>query len=356
MGRDDVPQENVVGEAELGERALDDRRGRLARPAARELALGRERDSRDARAAVARCLADEQDARVRRALKVGGQPPPQERCSLTLRVLVEGVADPGSSQLVDECRRRYDCPSVTGSSGSRAERADRGAADPQNLIWVMPAEEGVSEEAVVVVSGGEGPLAPVVTVPRGAPVVAADSGLDHALALGLDVAVAVGDFDSASPAAISAAERAGVRIERHPTAKDETDLELALDLAVGMEPERVLVLAARGGRLDHELSSLLLLASERYAGVQVDAAVGDSYVNVVRAERTLAGEVGDLVSLLAVGGPAEGVRTEGLAYPLRGETLEPGSTRGVSNVFTETSARVSVERGVLVAIRPGGVR
>ena len=45
------------------------------------------------------------------------------------------------------------------------------------------------------------------------------------------------------------------------------------------------------------------------------------------------GEPGELVSLLAVNGPAEGVTTEGLAYPLRGETLEPGSTRGVSNVF-----------------------
>ncbi len=49
----------------------------------------------------------------------------------------------------------------------------------------------------------------------------------------------------------------------------------------------------------------------------------------------------------------KGVTTEGLAYPLRGETLEAGSSRGVSNVFVEETARISVERGVLLAIRPG---
>jgi thiamine pyrophosphokinase len=354
MRRHDVPQEDDVGEIELHEHALDDRRSRLARPGARELALGRERDPRDPCATVAGRLSDEQDTRVPRALEVRGQPPPQEQSALAHRVLVEGVADPGGGQVVDECRRRYDCPSVTGSSGSRAERADGSAADPQNLIWVMPAEEGVPEEVVVVVSGGEAPLAEAVrALPAGATVITADSGLDHALALGLDVAVAVGDFDSASPEAVKAAEVAGVRIDRHPAAKDATDLELALDVAIAMAPDRVLVLASRGGRLDHEVSSLLLLASDRYADVQVDAAVGDSYVHVVRVERTLAGEPGELVSLLAVGGPADGVRTGGLAYPLHGETLEPGSTRGVSNVFAESTARVSVERGALLAIRPG---
>jgi thiamine pyrophosphokinase len=76
-------------------------------------------------------------------------------------------------------------------------------------------------------------------------------------------------------------------------------------------------------------------------------------VHVVRRERVLAGVRGELVTLMAVNGPAVGVRTEGLAYPLRGETLEPGSSRGVSNVFEQAAAKVSVEHGVLLAVRPG---
>jgi thiamine pyrophosphokinase len=218
----------------------------------------------------------------------------------------------------------------------------------------MPAEEGVSEEIVVVVSGGEPPdPRAALAVPLGAPVVAADKGLEHALALGLEVAVAVGDFDSASAESVAVAEAAGTRIERHPHDKDATDLELALDLAAAMSPKRILVLAGDGGRLDHHLAALLLLGSDRYAGSQVDALVGSARVHVVRGARTLDGAPGELLTLLALHGPAEGVTTEGLAYPLRGETLEPGSSRGVSNVFDADAAHVSVERGVLLAIVPG---
>jgi len=211
----------------------------------------------------------------------------------------------------------------------------------------------VPEAVVVVVSGGE-PLDPLaaLAVPPGAPVVAADSGLVSALALGLDVTVATGDFDSASPDAVAEAEASGVQIERHPAAKDATDLELAMDAAAAMTPDRILVLAGRGGRLDHELAALLLLASDRYTGMNVDALVGDARVHVIRGERELAGWPGDLLTLVAVNGPAVGVTTEGLEYPLRGETLEPGSSRGVSNVFEEETARVTVESGVLLAIRP----
>ncbi|MCE3286932.1 MAG: thiamine pyrophosphokinae [Gaiellaceae bacterium] len=211
----------------------------------------------------------------------------------------------------------------------------------------------MSEEIVVVVSGGEPPDPRAASAaPLGAPVVAADKGLEHALSLGLDVTLAVGDFDSASPEAVAVAESAGVRVERHPQEKDATDLELALDAAAAMEPRRILVLAGEGGRLDHQLSALLLLASERYGGVQVDALVGRAWVHVVRGARALEGTSGALVSLLAIGGAATGVTTDGLVYPLRGETLAAGSSRGLSNVFAADTAHVSVEDGVLLAMRP----
>jgi thiamine pyrophosphokinase len=218
----------------------------------------------------------------------------------------------------------------------------------------MPAEEGVAERVVVVVAGGEapGPRA-ALAVPAGATVIAADSGLEHAVALGLDVAIAVGDFDSASPALVDAAEARGVRVVRHPAAKDATDLELALEEALALAPAGIVVLAGEGDRLDHLLSLLLLLGAPQFEDVVVDAVVGDARIYVVRGERVLAGEPGELISLFALHGPAEGVRTDGLEYPLEGETLEAGSSRGVSNVFAARSARVAVEHGVVLAICAG---
>ena len=207
------------------------------------------------------------------------------------------------------------------------------------------------EPDVVVVAAGSGPA---VTVPRHATVVAADGGLERALALGLDVDVVIGDLDSASEAAVVAAERAGARIVRHPVAKDATDLELALDEAVALGARRVLVVASAGGRLDHLLASLLQLGSDRLAGLELDALVGEALVHVVRGERRLSGTPGEVVTLVPLGGAAAGITTTGLEYPLAAETLAPGSTRGVSNVFAGTDAHVRVTQGVLLAIRPDG--
>ena len=205
---------------------------------------------------------------------------------------------------------------------------------------------------VVVVAAGSPPSARALeAIPPGATVIAADGGADHALAAGLPVELAVGDFDSAAPETVGALERAG-RVERHPAAKDETDLELALAAALALAPARILVVGGTEGRLDHLLGELLLLGSDALAAAEVDAVLDDARVHVVRGERTLAGREGELLSLFALHGPAEGVVTEGLRYPLRGETLAPGSGRGLSNVFAAAEARISLARGVLLAIRP----
>jgi thiamine pyrophosphokinase len=217
----------------------------------------------------------------------------------------------------------------------------------------MPAEESVSNEVVVVVAGGNPPDPDGLRqVPLGVPVIAADKGLEHAISLGLEVTVAVGDFDSASPDVVARAEAGATTVERHPAEKDATDLELALDRALSMSPERIVVLSGDGGRLDHLFSTLLLLGSSRYESVEMDAFIGAARVYVVRGERAIEGEPGELVSLFALHGPAQDVRTEGLRYSLAGETLEPGSTRGVSNVLLGERASVSLGSGVVLAVCP----
>jgi thiamine pyrophosphokinase len=203
---------------------------------------------------------------------------------------------------------------------------------------------------VVVFSGGPGP-AKLTGLPAGATVIAANGGAELACALGLKVDLAVGDLDSVSPGTLATV----ASVERHPATKDATDLELALGAAMRLEPERVLVVGSDRGRLDHLLGALLLLASDAYAAVQVDAQLGEAVVHVIRHERVLLGAPGELVSLFAVHGRASGVFTRGLLYQLQNEAIEPGSSRGISNVFTEGEALVAVERGVLLAVRPSSL-
>jgi thiamine pyrophosphokinase len=183
-------------------------------------------------------------------------------------------------------------------------------------------------------------------------VIAADAGLHHAQRLGYRVDVVVGDLDSADPAAVAAAEAAGATVERHPVAKDASDLELALAAALDRGCTEVVVLGGHGGRLDHFLANTLLLASPELAAVRVEARFDGATVLVVRDRIELHGAPGDLLTLLPLGGPANGVVTEGLRYPLRSETLHPGSTRGLSNELTEAAAVVTVADGVLLAVVP----
>ena len=198
----------------------------------------------------------------------------------------------------------------------------------------------------VVVAGGPDPPHSF-EVPPGARVIAANGGIEVAAQLGLRVEFVIGDLDSGDAPA-------GVEIERHSPDKDASDLELALDAALRLGTERMVVVAGMGGRLDHLLSTLLLLARDAYRDVTVDAQLGEAAVHVIRSERVLRGEPGETVSLFAVHGPATGVTTERLRYPLDDETLEPGSSRGLSNVFDAPEAGVRVRDGVLLAVRPRG--
>ena len=149
------------------------------------------------------------------------------------------------------------------------------------------------------------------------------------------------------------AKHCDAAVDRHPVDKDATDLELAMASALG-QVEAVHVLLPAGGRLDQAMASLVVLASSRWSALEVSATVGEAHVTVVRGLRRLRGEVGEVVSLLAVGGPALVASTSGLLYPLAEEALSPTSGRGTSNVIVAEPPTVDVVEGVLLAIRPSG--
>lgn len=186
----------------------------------------------------------------------------------------------------------------------------------------------------------------------GAVVVAADSGVHHVHALDLRAEHLVGDLDSATDAAVGRARREGTAVDEHHTDKDATDLHLALASARLAGATRVTVLGAGGGRHDHLLANALLLGAAEFADLELDACFGADRVTVIRHRARLHGAPGDRVTLLALGGPATGITTTGLRWALTDGTLDPGSSRGVSNEFTATEADIALTSGVLLAIAP----
>lgn len=216
---------------------------------------------------------------------------------------------------------------------------------------------------IYIVGGSPSATRPAGLAPaRGDRVIAADRGAAHARAWGWPVHLLVGDLDSL-PADIAAeVAAAGVPVVRVRAEKDETDLELALTHALTDGSARIVICAALGGRTDHLLANILLLARPDLARRDVVLADGPERVRLLAAPRAdgapahlaLAGAAGDLLTLLPLGADAVGVTTEGLTYPLADETLHEGQARGVSNVFAGPHARVTLRKGRLVVVHTGG--
>ena len=179
-------------------------------------------------------------------------------------------------------------------------------------------------------------------------VIAADGGANWLAAQGLVPDVLVGDMDSVTDEVRAVIEVQGGRLVTAPQAKDETDLELALLEAVAMDVQQITVLGALGGRIDHALANVQLLALTALRGRDVRLYDGTSYLWLADSRTRVQGEPGDLVSLIPLGGDVRGVRTQGLAYPLRGETLFVGPARGTSNVMTGDEATIALEAGTLL--------
>ncbi len=206
---------------------------------------------------------------------------------------------------------------------------------------------------VVVFAGGDDsfPVRPVL--PDAALVIAADSGLHVAQRLEVDVDLLVGDLDSVDADAFARARLAGVEVRVYPADKDRTDLAIALDVAMEHRPERIMVVGGAGGRLDHLASVFSVIASPDRRATRIVAHIGPATVHVVHDHVAVIGRPGTHVSLVPVNGPATGVTTSGLRFPLDREDLPSGSSRGVSNEFAQSRAEIRLDAGTLLVIQPG---
>lgn len=185
-------------------------------------------------------------------------------------------------------------------------------------------------------------------------VIAADGGARHLIGHQRLPDLAVGDFDSLEPELLAELEAGGVELDRHPVHKDETDLELAIIRAVERGADQITVLGALGGRPDQHFANLQLLLHPALRPICVRLLHRGWEIWATYDVAQIQGRPNDTVSLLPMTAIVEGVRTEGLHYPLRDEQLYLGPARGVSNVLIGTEATVHIRAGVLLVMHQFG--
>ena len=181
-------------------------------------------------------------------------------------------------------------------------------------------------------------------------IICADGGTRHASSLDLKPALIIGDMDSAESSLLQKLQADGVSIERYSRDKDETDLELAINKAIELNPKEIVIVAALGGRVDQMLGNIALLSNIQLSTINIKLDDGVEEIFFCRDQVQVHGGSGDIVSLIPWQGAVTGIQTENLRWPLDNETLHPDKTRGISNEMTDDVASIKNSSGILLVV------
>lgn len=181
-------------------------------------------------------------------------------------------------------------------------------------------------------------------------------GVDRAayilLKLGVICDCAVGDFDSASKEECKEIEGRIFDVQRHPPEKDQyqTDLELAVSVALKQHPSEIVIFGGTGKRLDHEIAALHLLREIQKKKIQ--AILRDEHNEIRLIEGNHRIEKKNHFSYLSILPYSEEITISitGCKYPLHNHGMKKGTTLGVSNVVTSDCAEITIHEGIAFCI------
>ncbi len=180
-------------------------------------------------------------------------------------------------------------------------------------------------------------------------IVCADGAAGALLAADRPPTRIVGDLDSLDEETYKWADALDVPVDSHPADKDHTDGELALQHALDMNPDSILILGGHGGRTGMFLANLQLLRRCHDRDVEAIMVGDGESVRYISAggEYNLAGKTGRVLNILPVDGHAV-VSMEGTEFDGKAIRLGARSARGVSNRVKADGAKVSVHEGTVL--------
>ena len=180
---------------------------------------------------------------------------------------------------------------------------------------------------------------------KGDLIIAADAGYLTARRLGITPDVVLGDFDTLGEANIPD----GIECLRVPAEKNDTDTQLAVQVAIDRGAGEIVIVGGMSGRIDHTLSTLAILENlwERKAGrIYATLTDGKNRVRFIRSSGTiLPRSQYRFFSLIAADETVKGITLEGCKYPLKNGRISRRHQWAVSNEITGNCALIEIKRG-----------
>jgi len=183
-------------------------------------------------------------------------------------------------------------------------------------------------------------------------ILCADGGALNAVRLGLTPDVVLGDFDSLSDEILEDFRQQGITIVKYPIEKDKTDLELAMDYAIDMGTNEIMVFTALGGRMDQMLGNVLLATHDKYRSARIIFISGSQTGFILRDEDKLEhyGMSGDILSVIPLSLKVHIKALHGVVWPIDQQVLEFGSSLSLSNRFAENVVNIAVKEGICLVV------
>lgn len=182
-------------------------------------------------------------------------------------------------------------------------------------------------------------------------VICADGAAQYLMDLNIVPNLLVGDFDSINKKTLKWAKQNNVKIRQFPVKKNMTDAELAVEFALKQKPYQITIIGAIGSRFDHSLSNIMLLYKIHKIGINAIIIDEINHIAITDDVLKMKCQIGQIVSIIPIGGDARGVTLEGLEYPLTDYRIEMGSSLGISNKALSEEIVISVENGILLVIK-----
>lgn len=210
---------------------------------------------------------------------------------------------------------------------------------------------------IAIVAGGELGDWCIPYLQNGNLFIGADRGAWFLVEKGIRPDLALGDFDSVTPVERQQIESATKQFKCcDPVDKDWTDTEWAMQEALALHPDSIVLLGATGTRFDHTLANIHLLKKAADAGIPCLVADAHNEIRLLAGGETciLSRSRFDQVSLLPLGETASGITLDGFLYPLENARLSLGQTLGISNRLVRDTGTISLQEGWLLVIQSEG--